>query len=184
MRLRFTLLLLTAGCVLSATVSGDAYRWVDENGVTVFSQTPPPETEAARIKTAPDDPRRSEAAWKALEERQQALQDRQNAATEKKAALEGEHKTAADRQANCRSAKNNLQILAGPSQKQIRLPDGGYQRLTPKERQKRIDEHSGKSNKTVTENATTQDPDQHRDDTGPVHGCPAACVQRTGQAAG
>lgn len=50
------LLSLICGLIASPVIFAEVYRWTDENGVTHFSQTPPPEGQDAEIEDLPVTP--------------------------------------------------------------------------------------------------------------------------------
>jgi type IV secretory pathway VirB10-like protein len=105
--------------VLALPAAAAMYKWVDEKGVTHYSETPPPEgTAAKKIDIAPPPPSsgstgRPETAddWKTreLEYRQRRLKKESAEAAEKAKA----DKTAADRKNLCVTAQNKLDILQG-----------------------------------------------------------------------
>ncbi len=103
-RLLVTLFLLCAGNALAAGL----YKWVDENGKVVYSDTPPPasakESKALAAPPPPADP----GAAKSLEDRRQKLQkSRENEAEQaKKDAEEAARK--AESQANCGQWRGEL----------------------------------------------------------------------------
>lgn len=114
---------------LCAPVSAAMYRWVDENGVTVYSQTRPPAGEAVRIKPDPaPDPADAEAARQQLKGQ---LEQSFDAEEEKKqAAEERSRQKEADtlRAENCRAARHNLDMLQNLGRRAVRTPDGRFLR--------------------------------------------------------
>lgn len=54
MRTKAALAALTCCLMASTAVWAEVYRWTDENGVTHFSQTPPPSGQEAEIADVPD----------------------------------------------------------------------------------------------------------------------------------
>jgi len=129
-------LLLTAVPAAPAQV----YRWVDENGVTVYSTTPPPSGEVQRIKPPPppaEDPgllqRRMEAQHQAVED---LLEDRELARQQ-----DAEERLRRTTQAsNCQAARANLERLSAGGSRLMRQPDGSYLRFSEEERQQRVRE--------------------------------------------
>jgi phage protein D len=113
------------------------YRWVDENGVTVYSQTPPPAADAVKLKATPP-PRAedAEAARKRLEQQRERVFDEGEARKEAKAEQEKRAKEAQTRHtiaANCEAAKKNLETLQNLGNRMVHTPDGRYLRLSEDE---------------------------------------------------
>jgi len=135
------ILLFLAGSLWLSCAMAETYRWVDENGVTVYSQTPPPGgVQADRIK-APSPPARSpQDAWKGLDKQWQEMQDREDTEKERKVQREADEKLQSEIDSNCQAAKHNLQVLESHNRKLIKTPDGEYHRVLPEERQKHIEE--------------------------------------------
>ncbi len=102
---------------LALPAAADMYKWVDDKGVTHYSETPPPEGTKSKkldLPTAtPSGDTRPETAqdWKnrELELRKQRLKKESAEAKEK----EQSDKTAADRKRLCITAQNKLDILQG-----------------------------------------------------------------------
>ncbi|MEF8833432.1 MAG: DUF4124 domain-containing protein [Halofilum sp. (in: g-proteobacteria)] len=132
---------LALGVVLSAPLSADEiYKWVDEEGVTHYSQQPPPAGEAARVEvdSPPDEElererREMEATGQRLEaereERREAEQQAQENATER-----------AQREQRCAELRSSLGKLT--ENRRLLVPDGegGVRRLSEEERQARVAE--------------------------------------------
>jgi hypothetical protein len=110
------------------------YRWVDEHGQTVYSQSPPPEGNAVRIK-----PRRGPSAdeAKAAQERlQRQIESDFDARDERKRAVEERAKkneAAKQRAEYCAAARKNLETLQDLGPRMVRMPDGEYKRLSENE---------------------------------------------------
>lgn len=132
-------------CVVCSVVStpaqaADFYRWVDDNGVTHYSQTPPPHRQTHQLKPPPppaEDPaqarERLDAQVQALNERRR---EREQEAEAERQALEAEQV----RQQNCQIARSNLENLEIATNSLMRLPDGSYERLDEETRQAKMDE--------------------------------------------
>ena len=140
-RYAHTLIFLCCGLWLSAALA-ETYRWVDENGVTIYSQTPPPAGTAnvERVKAPAPPARGDQEAWKELDRQWQEMQDRADSEKERSEKQQADSQLAADQGSNCEAAKHNLEVLQSSNRKLIRTPDGVYRRLTPEERQKQIEE--------------------------------------------
>lgn len=124
------------------------YKWTDENGKTVYSQQPPPAGEVERVRTAPTPEQSVDAARKKLQEQMQRIEDRREdreIAKDKEGQARSKEDLAGQ---NCALARKNLEALNGSPNRVTRLADGSYKRLTPEERQQKIDE----ATKQVREN--------------------------------
>ena len=128
----------TAGAAALATAQAATYRWVNEQGVTVYSQTPPPSGQATVIPPPPP-PATGAPIRPPIEEqlKQIEAQKAERQQREAKAADEKKRQTIMD--ANCRNARHNLEVLEGPARRRFAENGGEYQRLTEEERQKRIE---------------------------------------------
>jgi hypothetical protein len=110
------------------------YRWVGENGVTVYSQTPPPSGNAVQIKKQPspsaDD---ASAARDRTKKRREQAFDEGEARQEAEAAQAQQVKKAEDdgrRAANCEAAQANLEKIQNLGRRRVRTPDGTVLRLS------------------------------------------------------
>ncbi|MET0047235.1 MAG: DUF4124 domain-containing protein [Sedimenticola sp.] len=123
--------------------SAQVYRWVDEDGVTIYSQTRPAGGgEVTEIKTAT--PRGPAAASSSPTERLDKQREQSDAAKEKAEsdALKREYEAeqAKARSTNCQAARHNLQLYQTLGNKIVKRPDGTYKRYTETERQAKIAE--------------------------------------------
>ena len=133
-------LALLLALMVTATAQAEIYRWVDENGVTVYSEIPPPDGEADTVKTAPAPSETPEETQQQLEADMQKLEDYRE---DKELAAERKQKEELSKQLdeeNCRNAKTNLDNLIVAAQRLVRMPDGNYVRLTEEQRQQRMEE--------------------------------------------
>lgn len=115
------------------------YRWVDENGVTVYSQSPPSSGNAVTLKepAAPTSETTKAAREQLRSERERAFdedEDRRTAEAEKaKAAKEAE-----ERAASCAAARENLERFENLGPRMIRTADGKVLRLSEDEVQTQV----------------------------------------------
>jgi hypothetical protein len=136
-------LLAAWACSLAGAQAG-MYRWVDENGVTVYSQTAPPSGEAIPIRKQPG-PSAEETA-KARErlrgQVEQSFDAKEDAkqAQEKEADQAGQAKESQHKKDNCQAARQNLQALENLGARMVRMPNGEYTRLPEDEVVKRKEE--------------------------------------------
>jgi hypothetical protein len=132
-------LLVVIGLFMSAASQGEVYRWVNEEGVTVYSQLPPPGGTTDVVKPPPPAPAGAKTLppvyeqLKALEDRKSERQAREK----RQAELQQWH---AKRRANCETARRNLEILQGPTRRLISTQGTDYQRLSEERRQEMITE--------------------------------------------
>lgn len=137
------LLFLAALCWL-APAFGKTYRWVDENGVTVYSQSPPPEGEATVIKPPPPPATPPDEAWKELNQQRLRLED---AREDRELEQESQQKQAEEdevRRKNCETARQTLERLQGHPPKLVRTTSGEYKPINEEERQAMLEEARAK----------------------------------------
>ena len=116
--------------LLPFSVHAKMYKWVDENGQTIYSESPPPGQQVETIKAAPPPPPAPNNEVNDLVQRAaDAQEDREIA----KQAAADKKKKSAENKSNCQAAKHNMAGLNGPPQRLIGI-DGDYRRLTPDER--------------------------------------------------
>ena len=120
---------------------GRTYRWVDENGGTVFSQTPPPPGVEATVVGKPPPPAESpEVAQQRLQEQLQKLED---AREDRALAKDESAKATADKQRRkegCNAARNNIELYDGtPPNRLIDDGSGNYRRVSQEERAAKIE---------------------------------------------
>ena len=110
------------------------YRWVDENGVTVYSQTPPPSGDVVRLKKQPAP---STDATEAARERHQRQRERVFDELEGRKDAEAEKSQqvaeAQYRKTNCAAARKNLEAFKNLGPRMIQTPDGKFLRLSEDE---------------------------------------------------
>lgn len=131
---------LLAGLVLSAPAMAEMYRWVDDSGTVVYSQTLPPDGRATSTVAPPPPPSSSAGAE---QQQLQAELKQAGAALKKQAEEERKQQDAAaknaERKRNCDAARQNLDlILNRPPQTRFQMPNGEYRRFTDEEREAEI----------------------------------------------
>jgi len=132
---------LTLLLLLPVLTLAGAYRWVDDEGNVVYSQTPPPDAREVRKMAPPPPPaedpaavkKRLERTTRELEKASQRRREQKDEQARKKA--EAEH-----RRKNCAAARQNLERLINrPPNTLFRVGRDEYRRFTPEERQRRIE---------------------------------------------
>jgi len=116
------------------------YQWVDENGVTVYSQLPPPSQNEVR-KVAPPPPPANPQAVQELQEMRQRLEDLREDRTLEASRKQEESQKQQIRAENCRNAKENIRLLQQKSRQLIKDSDGVYKRYTEEQKAAKIREH-------------------------------------------
>ncbi|MHB8745110.1 MAG: DUF4124 domain-containing protein [Gammaproteobacteria bacterium] len=136
------LLLALASLSLVQPAFATAYKWVDKDGETHYSQSPPTAVKTEVIK-APAGPAATPKAATAPSAKSPASESAAKPTPDAKAKAED----SAVRAENCASARKNLEVLKNAPRVTIKNPDGLYHRLNDDERkarsteaQKRIDE--------------------------------------------
>lgn len=134
-------------CLLLATTLGvqaKVYRWTDENGQTVYSQSPPPDGKAEEIKPPPPPSRPASIPG-------QGDADSSPPAGETEKGGEAKGPATADTQPevvedpeikarNCQAARHNLRVYEGLGSRLVKREDGSIYRPNEEERQQKIDE--------------------------------------------
>lgn len=122
-------------------VLGQPYRYVDENGITVYSQLPPPGAEAATVEIPPAP---SDADVSAARERLRGQIEQQfDQCLEQAGAAEAQAQqaaAAAQRAEACAAARQNRQTVQDLGARMLRMPDGSLSRIGDDERQAMLDE--------------------------------------------
>lgn len=128
----------------SVAALGEVYRYVDENGVTVYSQTPPPSGEAASMTPDPG-PSATETAAALERLRRQLETDFDRRYTREKRAEHAaeEAARAEQRAAACAAARTNLRTLTNLGAAYLELPDGTLVGPTREQRQRLIEQTRG-----------------------------------------
>ncbi|MFP5506829.1 MAG: DUF4124 domain-containing protein [Gammaproteobacteria bacterium] len=114
------------------------YKWVDENGVTQYSQYPPPGRDYQTVTPPPAPAEDPEGAQQRLEQLLQKQDEAYKAKTEAAAQEQKSAETAKRREQNCQAARQNLERLTTGGNRRIVGPDGVAYYPTEEERQERI----------------------------------------------
>ena len=131
---------LTFVILLSVATAGltQTYKWVDQDGVVSYSQTPPPSSQAERVDIKPATGATPTDSNNELKRLRQRLEDNRE---DRELAQQAQSKArqAADiKQQNCTAARSNLDKLLNSGNRMMKTTDGGYLRLNESERQSRI----------------------------------------------
>jgi hypothetical protein len=135
------LFLFTALILITTTLAaGKMYRWVDENGVTQYTQSPPPKGDATEVKPPPPPAVSPEEAQRKLNAQRQQLEDlREDRSLAKQKTKEGKEEKELNTK-NCQLARNNLKRLQENPRGRWMQKDGQQTRYSDEERQTKIKE--------------------------------------------
>ena len=135
------LLLLSVLC-LPAFAETTIYQWQEPDGTWVYSQLPPPDGRAVREVRPPPPPSTTpEQAQQELRQKQedfrQRLEKREQAAQESA----NQETARATKKKNCEAARANLERIQRQARILVDDGEGGRKRLSPEEKQQRIDRY-------------------------------------------
>ncbi len=116
------------------------YRWVNEDGVTIYSQSPPPSGNATIIKPPPKPAASPDEVMNKLKQQQAALDKAKNRKPGAGNNAEIEAKNAETKKKNCEVAKQNLEGISRYPRVRRKMEDGSHKQLTHEERQAEIDQ--------------------------------------------
>lgn len=115
------------------------YRWVDENGKTVYSQSRPPAGDVTVIKPPPPPTTPPDEARKKLKNLQDALNDSRKKKGTSQQKEADEAKKAEIKKQNCETSKQALADIEPHARIRMKMDDGSYKQLTDEERQEQLD---------------------------------------------
>lgn len=127
--MRHAIITISLLCVFTLTSHAAVYTWKDDNGRTVYSQTPKPGAEKKSLKPVPkisgevseseSDKKGNDAYLKEIEQsnaaRDKAREESRKAAMEK-----------AEKKKACSTVRSNLETLNQGGDRRFRQPDGSY----------------------------------------------------------
>jgi hypothetical protein len=125
---------------MSGSAFAQVYKWVDEEGQTHFSQTPPADHDADVIKTRPGpkvDPAQSQQAVDTIIEQQtnDAKLRQEDKAKQQQLAEKADAQSK-----NCDIAKSNLEQYQNNPNGRTKTGDGEYNRVDENDRQAKMDQ--------------------------------------------
>jgi len=128
---------LTVVFLAAPPVPAAMYRWVDDTGAIVYSQSPPPDGRATSTVTPPPPP--SSSADSERQQFEERVKQADEARKKQQAGQKKEQEAAtkdADRKRNCDSARRNLEVIENrPPQSRFQMPNGEFRRFTDEERE-------------------------------------------------
>lgn len=138
------LLILLSAVLCGASASAEIYKWVDENGVTQFSERQP-ETEAP-VATVEIDSSKATDTRETWQEREAAFAERAETASKAAAERAKAEAEAAAKRANCEAARKRATSLQRPRINEVK-EDGTRVRIGEDQRQAEIK----KANEAIAE---------------------------------
>ncbi len=138
MKLRYLFAFL---CSVSVGAWGTVYRWVDENGQVVYSQTPPPPGREARTVAPPPPPAESpEVARQRIKKQLETLDKLDEKRRKTREEAQKKEEEARKKAEICQRARNNLNLLTSRPPNTLFKVGKEYKRFTPDERNKKIEQ--------------------------------------------
>lgn len=125
--------ILGLALLLASSAEARMYRWVDDSGMTVYSQSPPPSGEATEININTSTAAPPPAPPTEGQAKEAAAPVKPSGPT--RAEIEASNKIKAE---NCTAATSNLTLYENLGNRLVKTPDGLYKRLTEEERQEKI----------------------------------------------
>jgi len=130
-----SLLCIISSFALTETALAKTYKWVDENGVTQYTATPPPTGDFKTIKPPSKpavDPVKAQGEF---DKRLEAFNKRKEETDKAKAEADEQAAKAAEAKKNCEQAKKNLNLLQTKVRVRYKEEDGSVRYLTDEERE-------------------------------------------------
>ncbi len=116
----------------TATIGAEVYRWVDEQGVTQLSETPPLGRAYDKVGIPTSSAPEPDAEARTQRIREQTddwlLQNQERQEKRRVQAAQG-----AERRQNCQNARQNLATLENLGARRLKMPDGTYTRPSEKD---------------------------------------------------
>jgi len=138
--IRRVIIALLGSAFLLSSASATTYRWTGDDGQVIYSQVPPADGRPHTIIGPPPPPADAAREQSRLDALRQGFADRQ----EDKQLGADEQAKEAEKQAavakNCDTARRNIAALEGSPNRLIRQPDGSVTRMTPEEREAKLNE--------------------------------------------
>ncbi len=124
--------------VFAMAVQADAYKWIDDDGDVIYSQTPPVDKPYEKMGTPPPPSMNPEAAKKQVESLIEAQKATDKAREEEQQKQQQEQLAAEALAESCRVAKYNLQQYQNNPGRRMMDAQGNVTRPTEEERQQKI----------------------------------------------
>jgi hypothetical protein len=125
-------------CLWPWLASATMYKYVDEKGRTVYSQSPPPSGQAEIIKPPPPPASSGEPAPQAVDGTDRPETDA--AAGPDRQADQRKAESRRIKAENCTRSRKLLDMYRNPQNRLLKTSDGLYERITDEKRQQGMDE--------------------------------------------
>jgi hypothetical protein len=136
----WVLLSALALVLLSPLAPAAAYKWVDADGITHYSQFPPGEGPAQEVRVQSEGPRDAAAASARLKQEQEQLKAYQESRSQQTTTQQKSAQESAAREQNCQRARSNLNTLETFGRLRYTDAEGNVQVMGDEERQARQEE--------------------------------------------
>lgn len=120
------------------TVHADVYKWLDDDGQVIYSQTPPADSNYEMIEAPPPPAMHPAAAQQEINQLIEQQQATDKARTEQQLQQQQKQQVSAVQAENCRIAKYNLQQYQNNPGRRAIDSQGNVTRPTETERQEKI----------------------------------------------
>ncbi len=132
--------LLPLLCFITLSAPATIYRWVDENGQVVYSQTPPPSGRAETVAPPPPPAESPEQARQRLDQQLKRLEELDEKRRKAREETQQKENQARKKAEICQRARQNLEILTSRPPNTLYKVGKEYKRFTPEERTKKIEQ--------------------------------------------
>ena len=140
-------LAICLGLALATTAAAEVYRWTGDNGEVHFGSNPPMDVDAERVeqrmdsRPANDDADSSDDAAASEEDEDAAAADDQAEEDDAEASDDqGDGENNQELAEACDAAEQSRDVYSDESVRRVRTPDGEVERITPEEREERLEE--------------------------------------------
>jgi hypothetical protein len=123
---------------LAGPATARLYKWVDENGVTQYTQTPPPKGDFSSVKPPPKPAVDPQQAQSEMEKRLEAFQQRRDDSAKSKAEADKQAAERAEKTKKCEKARKNLTFLQTHARVRTTDKEGNATLLPEEKRQEKI----------------------------------------------
>jgi hypothetical protein len=136
---RLSLAIVVLGLLIAfGPAEARTYKWVDENGVTQYSQTPPLKGDYEVVHGPAKPATGANKAASDLEIRLDQFEQRREEAARQRAERKKASQQTAQRRADCEKSKQNLEYFQSHPQIRYTDKDGNISYLAEEDRQKRM----------------------------------------------
>lgn len=123
---------------LSTPAMAKLYKWVDENGITQYTETPPAKGDFNQVKPPPKPAVDPQKAQDEMDKRLESYQQRRDDAARDKAEADKNAAEKAEKAAKCNKARDNLAYLQSHARIRVTDKDGNVALLGEEKHQEKI----------------------------------------------